>query len=171
MWLPARSKHTFQRNTAHRLPHAPTDARNTHATRNAHHTAHTAITQDDKWAAAQRQGRPTDAILSCPGCFTTLCLECQQHALLPTQYRAVFTLNTRARADAPVRVPCGGGGGGGGRKRKGPEGDGGGGGGGAADASGGGEVETMIPVECEVRIFVWGWWRHRRGGARAVLPP
>jgi hypothetical protein len=33
----------------------------------------------------QRSGRTTDAILSCPGCFTTLCIDCQQHELYHTQ--------------------------------------------------------------------------------------
>lgn len=40
---------------------------------------------DEAWAAQQRSGRTTDAILSCPGCFTTLCIDCQQHELYHTQ--------------------------------------------------------------------------------------
>ncbi|KAI8463132.1 MAG: E2F-associated phosphoprotein-domain-containing protein [Monoraphidium minutum] len=99
--------------------------------------------EDEEWADAQRAGRPTDAILSCPGCFATVCLECQQHADLHTQYRAVFTVNCDVRGGAPMTVPTQRGGGGGGRrKRKEPEGGGGGGGG------GGGEV--MLPVCCGV---------------------
>jgi hypothetical protein len=111
------------------------------------------LLQDAKWVAAKRQGRATDAILSCPGCFTTVCMECQQHAVLHTQYRAVFTMNCSAKSEAHIRVPTqrGSGGassGGGGRKRKGPEegGSSGAGGGGVGGVDG----EVMYPVYCDV---------------------
>jgi len=81
-----------------------------------------------------------------------VCLECQQHELLHTQYRAVFTVNTLVKRDAPMHVPVNRGGGsssGSSRKRKEPSDcDGGGSGGG-----GGGEpqqVDVMLPVCCEV---------------------
>lgn len=35
----------------------------------------------------------SDAILSCPGCMTTLCIDCQQHVCYANQYRAMFVLN------------------------------------------------------------------------------
>jgi hypothetical protein len=35
----------------------------------------------------------TDAILSCPGCFTEVCVLCQKHARYAGQYRAVFAQN------------------------------------------------------------------------------
>ncbi len=47
------------------------------------------------WAHRQRKGRSTDAILSCPCCFTTVCIDCQHHALQHGQYRAMFTMNCR----------------------------------------------------------------------------
>lgn len=34
--------------------------------------------RDEAWMDAQRQGRQTDALLSCPSCFTTVCIDCQQ---------------------------------------------------------------------------------------------
>lgn len=34
--------------------------------------------RDDVWMEQQRQGRQTDALLSCPGCFTSVCIDCQQ---------------------------------------------------------------------------------------------
>eukprot|EP00736_Rhodelphis_marinus_P006240 Rmarinus@m.20001 len=37
----------------------------------------------------------TDAILSCPACFTTLCVQCQRHEIYTTQYRAVSVLECR----------------------------------------------------------------------------
>jgi hypothetical protein len=44
---------------------------------------------DEAWAVQQRGGRRTDAILSCPGCFTTLCIDCQQHEHHHTQVGSV----------------------------------------------------------------------------------
>ena len=37
-----------------------------------------------------RSGRVSDAVLSCPCCFTQLCLDCQRHTRFPHQYRAMF---------------------------------------------------------------------------------
>lgn len=74
-----------------------------------------------------------------------MCLECQQHAARPTQFRAVFTTNTRVDAAAAMAVPTQRGGGGG-RKRKGADG------GGGADAAAGAPaeaLEAMLPVLCD----------------------
>jgi hypothetical protein len=38
------------------------------------------LEQDEEWVLKQRKGRETDAILSCPCCLETLCLECQRRA-------------------------------------------------------------------------------------------
>uniref|UniRef100_A0A8C4QGH6 E2f-associated phosphoprotein n=1 Tax=Eptatretus burgeri TaxID=7764 RepID=A0A8C4QGH6_EPTBU len=35
----------------------------------------------------------SDAILNCPACMSTLCLDCQRHELYSSQYRAMFVLN------------------------------------------------------------------------------
>lgn len=51
--------------------------------------------KDAAWVAKQRQGRKSDAILSCPCCLTTLCIDCQQHADLEGQFRAMFVMNCR----------------------------------------------------------------------------
>ena len=51
--------------------------------------------QDEVWARKQRQGRKSDAILSCPNCMTTVCLDCQQHDYMANQYRAMFVRNCR----------------------------------------------------------------------------
>ena len=50
--------------------------------------------RDEEWVDEQRKGRKTDAILSCPGCFTTCCIDCQQHDF-KDQYRAMFVTNCR----------------------------------------------------------------------------
>ena len=51
--------------------------------------------QDQAWVSKQRQGRRSDAILSCPGCLTTVCVDCQRHEFVTTQYRAMFVTNCR----------------------------------------------------------------------------
>lgn len=51
--------------------------------------------QDQAWVTTQRQGRRSDAILSCPGCLTTVCIDCQRHEYITTQYRAMFVTNCR----------------------------------------------------------------------------
>ena len=48
---------------------------------------------DEAWVLEQCGGRRSDAILSCPGCLTTLCVDCQQHAKFPNQWRAMFVMN------------------------------------------------------------------------------
>lgn len=48
---------------------------------------------DAEWAAKQRRGRASDAVLSCPACFTTVCIDCQQHSQRSNQFRAVFVTN------------------------------------------------------------------------------
>jgi len=37
--------------------------------------------------------RDSDAILSCPCCFTTVCMDCQQHEKYTDQYRAMFVMS------------------------------------------------------------------------------
>lgn len=53
--------------------------------------------EDERWVQEQRKGHLTDAILSCPGCFTTLCIDCQQHSQYHTQYRAMITMNCEVK--------------------------------------------------------------------------
>ncbi|XP_025950888.1 E2F-associated phosphoprotein isoform X2 [Dromaius novaehollandiae] len=66
--------------------------------------------RDQEWVDSQRRGyrnqrrvqqqqqRPlavpnSDAVLNCPACMTTLCLDCQRHESYKTQYRAMFVMN------------------------------------------------------------------------------
>uniref|UniRef100_UPI00398F5112 E2F-associated phosphoprotein n=1 Tax=Pristiophorus japonicus TaxID=55135 RepID=UPI00398F5112 len=65
--------------------------------------------RDQAWVDMQRRGYrglnnhsnqsettpvPTsDAVLNCPACMTTLCLDCQRHDLYKEQYRAMFVMN------------------------------------------------------------------------------
>ncbi len=76
--------------------------------------------RDMAWAITARQGHASDAILSCPGCFATLCIDCQQHHLYSTQFRAMFVMNCEARAAEAFSVASSGDGsrGSGGRKRR-----------------------------------------------------
>ena len=52
--------------------------------------------KDQAWMQKQRQGRRSDAILSCPGCLTTVCIDCQRHEYYTTRYRAMFVPNCRS---------------------------------------------------------------------------
>lgn len=51
--------------------------------------------RDEAWVAKRRQGRRSDAILSCPGCLTSVCLDCQQHAERDGHFRAMFVCYCR----------------------------------------------------------------------------
>ncbi|KAM9340996.1 E2F-associated phosphoprotein [Symphorus nematophorus] len=52
----------------------------------------------------QPQGLPSsDAILNCPACMTTLCLDCQRHEKYRTQYRAMFVMNCTVKRDEVLR--------------------------------------------------------------------
>lgn len=46
----------------------------------------------------------SDAQLSCPLCFTTVCLECQRHARYHTQFRAVHAMNVVVRDDETLSM-------------------------------------------------------------------
>ncbi|KAM0938778.1 putative E2F-associated phosphoprotein [Dioscorea sansibarensis] len=55
--------------------------------------------KDELWVRKQRKGQGSDAVLSCPACFTTLCLDCQRHEKYLTQYRAMFVMNCKIKMD------------------------------------------------------------------------
>jgi hypothetical protein len=58
--------------------------------------------EDEAWVAKRRRGRgTTDALLSCPGCFATLALECQRHARYHNQFRAVAVQGCRVLHGQP----------------------------------------------------------------------
>ena len=46
--------------------------------------------EDERAAVNARGGRQSDAILSCPACFATLCTDCQAHAREEACFRAMF---------------------------------------------------------------------------------
>ncbi|NP_001085682.1 E2F-associated phosphoprotein L homeolog [Xenopus laevis] len=48
---------------------------------------------------------PSDAILNCPACMTTLCLDCQRHESYKTQYRAMFVMNCTVNKQELLRFP------------------------------------------------------------------
>jgi hypothetical protein len=59
---------------------------------------------DEAWMAKARLSKASDAILSCPGCFTTVCVECQRHEFNATQYRAIMTTNCNIKQDETMSV-------------------------------------------------------------------
>eukprot|EP00794_Sanderia_malayensis_P020163 gene20163-22138_t len=56
-------------------------------------------------AAKDKETKPfrSDAILSCPACMTTVCIDCQRHAVYKTQYRAMFVMNCEVGRDEVLR--------------------------------------------------------------------
>ncbi|NP_001290870.1 E2F-associated phosphoprotein [Esox lucius] len=45
----------------------------------------------------------SDAVLNCPACMTTLCLDCQRHDKYRTQYRAMFVMNCTVNKEEVLR--------------------------------------------------------------------
>ncbi|NXL93143.1 EAPP protein, partial [Alectura lathami] len=45
----------------------------------------------------------SDAVLNCPACMTTLCLDCQRHESYKTQYRAMFVMNCSVNKEEILR--------------------------------------------------------------------
>ncbi|KAK6481316.1 E2F-associated phosphoprotein-like isoform X1 [Huso huso] len=45
----------------------------------------------------------SDAVLNCPACMTTLCLDCQRHEKYRTQYRAMFVMNCTVNREEVLR--------------------------------------------------------------------
>lgn len=53
---------------------------------------------------AQSQGVPrSDAVLNCPSCMITLCMDCQRHEKYRTQYRAMFVMNCTVNKEEVLR--------------------------------------------------------------------
>ncbi|XP_018422550.1 PREDICTED: E2F-associated phosphoprotein isoform X2 [Nanorana parkeri] len=81
--------------------------------------------RDQEWVDAKRRGyrnmkknRQThaqqtdlqtlpnsDAILNCPACMITLCLDCQRHESYKTQYRAMFVMNCTVNKNEVLKFP------------------------------------------------------------------
>ncbi|XP_077967623.1 E2F-associated phosphoprotein-like [Styela clava] len=48
---------------------------------------------------ASKNQETSDAILTCPACMTTLCVNCQRHSVYQNQYRAMFVMNCDIKYD------------------------------------------------------------------------
>ncbi|KCV68194.1 hypothetical protein H696_05123 [Fonticula alba] len=60
------------------------------------------VESDDEDLRLQRRRPQTDAVLSCPGCFTTLTYECRQHAEHKNQFHATKVVNILVNKKTPV---------------------------------------------------------------------
>lgn len=73
---------------------------------------------DERWVEQQRRSyqprtdsnRPkplptSDAVLDCPACMTTLCLDCQRHDVYNNQYRAMFVRNCKVDTTEVLKYP------------------------------------------------------------------
>ncbi|KAK3598652.1 hypothetical protein CHS0354_020410 [Potamilus streckersoni] len=49
----------------------------------------------------------SDAVLNCPACMTTLCLDCQRHEMYMNQYRAMFVMNCVVDNTERLKFPKG----------------------------------------------------------------
>lgn len=49
--------------------------------------------KNESWAQKQRRGRTSDAVLSCPACFTTLSLDCQRYPTTFSTQSPLFALH------------------------------------------------------------------------------
>lgn len=58
--------------------------------------------KDEKWVQKLRHGRRSDAMLSCPACLCTVCMDCQQHDSDERQFRAMFVINCRVDTSKEV---------------------------------------------------------------------
>lgn len=47
----------------------------------------------------------SDAVLNCPACLTTLCMDCQRHAIYNNQYRAMFVFNCSVDWSEGLKFP------------------------------------------------------------------
>ncbi|KAM3918780.1 E2F-associated phosphoprotein [Leptodactylus fuscus] len=56
-------------------------------------------------SAKQKAIPSSDAILNCPACMTTLCLDCQRHETYRTQYRAMFVMNCTVNKEEVLKFP------------------------------------------------------------------
>ncbi|KAK9767595.1 hypothetical protein K7432_002482 [Basidiobolus ranarum] len=52
--------------------------------------------------------RPTDAVLTCPLCWTPLCYDCQKHEKFTNQFRAMFVENCKVVTDELLKFPTNG---------------------------------------------------------------
>lgn len=52
-----------------------------------------------------QQGKGSDAVLNCPCCFTTICMDCQRHDRYKNQFRAMFTVNCTVKTHVRVAPP------------------------------------------------------------------
>lgn len=59
---------------------------------------------DANWVSRQRKGHSSDATLSCPACFVTVCLDSQRHDKYPNRFRAMFVQNCKVKVNEVLRV-------------------------------------------------------------------
>lgn len=73
--------------------------------------------EDEKWVNKHRRSHlmtggkgskklpASDAVLDCPACMTTLCLDCQKHEAYHNQYRAMFVMNCHVDFSEVLKQP------------------------------------------------------------------
>lgn len=64
--------------------------------------------RDAAWVDRVRRGPTSDAILSCPLCFTTVCVDCQRHERDSSRFRAMFVMNCKCVEGVCIQEPVAG---------------------------------------------------------------
>lgn len=59
-------------------------------------------TQEDPITSQKPKARHSDAVLSCPYCFTTVCMDCQRHSKKKSRFRAMFVMNVGVEWERPL---------------------------------------------------------------------
>ena len=57
--------------------------------------------ENEEWVQRQRQGHQSDGILSCACCFSTVCIDCEQHPSTANQFRAIAVQDCSVRESPP----------------------------------------------------------------------
>lgn len=89
-----------------------------HPTKNKQQQGSISSGNNTKGREGAAAGVASDAHLSCPLCFTTVCLECQRHAKYANQFRAVTGINVNVNHDEFLTLDQVSGGGAGAGKRR-----------------------------------------------------
>ena len=60
-------------------------------------------TNDENNPSKKEEMPQSDAILSCPSCMVSLCIDCQQHESYKNQFRAMFVMNCRVETSETLK--------------------------------------------------------------------
>ncbi|KAL7580024.1 hypothetical protein ACA910_005010 [Epithemia clementina (nom. ined.)] len=95
-------RHVAMQNSRHHEQDPSASAQRQHKAEQPKHVNKKDTEKNQKLNPATKSAKSpcySDAVLSCPCCFLTVCMDCQQHDTNPNQYRAMFVMNIIVRWD------------------------------------------------------------------------